>query len=430
MRNSIFWAAVVGGLSAASFVHADFIPQEWFYTKDIAIPGGITNGTLIGVELDSEVFGNAKSDLGDLRIVDTSGMEVPYVLRSETTKKEVVQYSPKIYDLSYVAGDHTSFIVDFGGNVAHNEISILTSSKNFRRAATISGSNDRTHWQTIVSGRDIYDYSLEFVARDVSITYPESLYRYVQVRIDDNGDSPLAISGVSAQRFEVMRAKKVSYRPTVTQREEGKQTIILADLLQRGLETDTATFAISSQNFQRHVSILSSDDNKNWMRVGDDVVYSYQTSKIRSNKSSVHFSSVKQRYLRFVIDNYDNQPLKIENAVTLEGLAHSILFLADPNKQYGLYYGYAKGYMPHYDFESVYQHFDEDEIVRGTLDIQKQSPLYTPPQPVMVSKPVAPWTEKYASTLISIAYACAGGLLVFFMMNIFRRTKGNGESRM
>jgi hypothetical protein len=297
------------------------------------------------------VFGNAKNGLGDLRIVDSAGVEAPYVLRSETAQSQAVSYSPKIYDLSYVSGSYTSFIADFGGNVAHNKITLTTSSKNFRKKVTISGSNDRSSWQTIISGQDIYDYTLEFVARDVSVTYPESLYRYLQVRIDDNGEAPLNISGVSAQRFEVIRATKVSYNPAVTQKEENKQTVITVDLGQRGLETDTAIFNISSQNFERHVSVLNSDDNKNWSRAGDDVVYSYKTSKISSNKSSVHFGAVKQRFLRFIIDNYDNQPLQVADTVTIEGLAHSILFLADGNKTYRLYYGYDKGYMPQYDFE-------------------------------------------------------------------------------
>ena len=420
---------VVLGWGIASLAHAEFLPQEWLFTKNIAIPEGVGKDTLIGVELDSEVFGNAKKDLGDLRVVDNNGVEVPYVVRSETTKSQIIRYSPKMYNLSYVTGNNTSFIVDFGGNVAHNEISILTSSRNFRKQVTISGSNDRTNWKTFVEGKEIYDYSMEFSARDTSVSYPESLYRYLQVQINDSGDKALSISGVSAQRFEVTRAKKVFYQPTVTQKEEGKQTIITADIGQRGLETDTATLFISSQNFQRHVSVLSSDDNKNWSSIGSDILYSFQTSKMNSSKSTINYGSIKRRYIQFIIDNYDNQPLLIENKIILEGYAHSILFLADANKTYGLYYGYENGYMPHYDFESVYQYFDENEIVRGTLDVQKPSPLFKAPVPVVVPEPVIPWTEKYQTALIAVAYSCAGGLLVFLMMNIFRRTKIPSEGR-
>jgi hypothetical protein len=98
-----------------------------------------------------------------------------------------------------------------------------------------------------------------------------------------------------------------------------------------------------------------------------------------------------------------------------------VVFLADANTRYGLYYGYEKGSRPRYDFESVYKQFDEDELVRGTLGAEEQSPLYKAPEPL--APPVVPWTEKYASTLISIAYAVAGGLLVFMMMTIARRSK-------
>ena len=424
-----FLGVVVLGLGIASFAHAEFLPQEWLFTKNIITPEGVGKDTLIGVELDSEVFGKVKKDMGDLRIIDNNGVEVPYVLRSETTKSQTVRYSPKMYDLSFTAGDSTSFIVDFGGNVAHNEISILTSSRNFRKQVKILGSNDRISWKTLSEGKEIYDYSMEFSARDTSISYPESLYRYLQIRIDDSEEKAIKVSGVSAQRFEVTRAKKVFYQPTVIQEEKDKQTIITADVGQRGLETDSATLVISSQNFQRHVSVLSSDNNKNWSTIGSDILYSYQTSKINSSKSIINYGSIKKRYVRFVIDNYDNQPLTIENKITLEGFAHSILFLADANKTYGLYYGYENGYMPHYDFESVYQYFDENEIVRGTLDVQKPSSLFKVAEPIVVPEPVIPWTEKYQTALIAIAYSCAGGLLVFLMMNIFRRTKIPSEGR-
>ena len=126
--------------------------------------------------------------------------------------------------------------------------------------------------------------------------------------------------------------------------------------------------------------------------------------------------------MRLTVNNYDNQPLNIENSVRLEGLARSILFLADANVSYGLYYGYTEGYHPRYDFDKVYERFDEDEIVHGSLDVQRDSPWYIPPEPPEpLPEPVVPWTEK-VPWLLPLAYALAGGFLVLIMTNIYRKT--------
>ena len=89
MNRAFFTIVVMSTPFIASVVYADFIPEEWLYSKDITIPAGITEDTLIGVELDNEVFANAKKNFGDLRIIDEGGTEIPYVLRSETTKQNI-----------------------------------------------------------------------------------------------------------------------------------------------------------------------------------------------------------------------------------------------------------------------------------------------------------------------------------------------------
>lgn len=430
MINKIVFLSTLLFVLLAHVAYADFIGEEWKYIKDIEVPSGIGEHTLVGIELDSEVFGTAKSSFADLRIVSEEGFEVPYVLRSERGRRAVEKYSPEVFDLSFVDDSHTSFIVDFGESIAHNEIIINTPSRNFRKTVTLEGSNDRDSWQTLTEEVEIYDYSLEFTARDTSVSYPESLFRYVRVTIDDSEGERIDVDGALAKRVELTRAQKVSYDPTVGVTEDIKenQTIITSDIGQRGIETDTAHFSISSENFERYVVIYASHDDKHYQRIGSDVIYSYNTSKKNTLKTTVRHSPTNKRYLRFVINNYDNQPLDIASDVRLEGLAHSVLFLADPDTQYDLYYGYERGFTPRYDFESVYQQFDEDEVVRGSLGPQRISEQYVPPAPEPEEEDEVPWTDAYPWILPTM-YLCAGGLLVFFMMSIYRKTSPTSHGK-
>ncbi|MBU4142098.1 DUF3999 domain-containing protein, partial [Patescibacteria group bacterium] len=52
----------------------------WQYYKNINISGNPAKGDLVKIILDQGVFNNAKKDLGDLRVADRGGNEVPYKL--------------------------------------------------------------------------------------------------------------------------------------------------------------------------------------------------------------------------------------------------------------------------------------------------------------------------------------------------------------
>lgn len=426
-RNVLTAVSVFFMCAVASVAYADFAPTIWKYYKDI---GGVDqrnadSSVVKAVELDNEVFSNARPDLADLRVIDGTENETPYVLRSEGATAKIATYHPRVLNLSSVPGSHTSFVADFGSNTPHNSIDIITSSSNFRKKVEVSGSNDATEWQILDNKQVIYDYTLEFRAKNTKITYPESTFRYLKIKILDAGDAPINVSGVVAQKTEEKGATRVSYKPSFTIQEENKITKIVIDLGQRGLETDTILLGIDSENFERFVSIQGSDNAVSWNVVGNDVLYSYKTSKLDARKNIIKYANTKKQYLLLQIQNYDNKPLMI-NGVKAEGLARSLLFLAEQGMSYRLYYGANDARSPVYDLGSVIKRFDENEINVTSLGRQKDNERYTPPMPP--PPPVIPFSERFPWLLPSVLTLVSFSL-IFLVYKVFKKTSSDDTMR-
>jgi len=316
--------------------HADFDISQWRFYKGVS---GVNTSTssLVGVELDREVFARANNNLSDIRIIDSNGVEVAYAVRSEVGKAQITSYSPRVLNLSSIPGEYTSFVADFGSNVVHNSLEMLTSSRNFRKNVQISGSDDNESWQVLEKDQVIYDYSLEFKAKDTVLKYPESSFRYLLVKIFDDGDDPIKVSGISAKKLELSKEKKVTYSPVYEFVIKNKKTFVLIDKGQKGLETDKIILGIGSENFERYADVYSSDKKGQWQenkngfsKAGSGVLYSYKTSKLNANKFFIDYNKTQGRYILLEISNFDNDSIAF-SSVKLEGVARSILFLASPS---------------------------------------------------------------------------------------------------
>lgn len=416
-KGRIFFSSVLLASLFAIPAYADFDVSSWKYYKDIRLDKGLqTHSSIAAVQLDRQVFSGALFDLSDLRVVNDHGEEVPYVVRSEGGSAKIVTYNPKIINLSSIPGAYTTFEIDFGSDsIVHNSIEILTNSINFRRKVEVSGSDDGMHWQILNSGQVIYDYTLEFKAKNTTVSYPESTFRRLKVKIFDEGDTPLSIQGAIAQKTEERAAQTVFYSPQFSVAQENNVTKVLIDLGQRGLETNAITLEIHDENFERYAQIYGSDDAKTWTPVGNDIVYSYKTTKLETKKSQVRYLNTIRRYLLLKINNYDNKPLQITN-VQAQGTARSILFLEAGGASYRLYYGAVSARPPIYDLGSVIQRFDESEIASFPLSVQKENPQYkapiTPPPPPVPFSERFPWLLPAVLT-ITVLILLAIGYLIF-----------------
>ena len=407
-------------LANPSFVLADFDLKEWRYEKPIQLPK-ISETQFVELTFDEEVFAKTASGLRDIRVISGIGEEVPYKLLIEKSTTERVQLSGQILDKSFIPDQHTSFVVDLGqAGLFHNQIDINSSSINFRREVVVEGSNDKSSWAVLSNKGIIYDYTdpaAGLKARNTRIRYPESTVRYLQIRINDQGEQPLNILRASTYLEKEIQAKSVSYAAAIINRsenEESRVTQLIVDLGSSGLPNNRLLIGVvaAEGNFQRDIGIEKSDDQEKWnILKSRDVIFSFNTPKFRGSKLEVSYPESTSRYLRITIFNQDNLPITIKE-VQVFGILRKLVFEADPNQSYRLFYGNNGARYPQYDLERYFQYLETENLLRATLGAQSDNSSFEEKVP-----PPPPVTERFPWLLpVVLGVSIIGlGVFLFFL---------------
>ena len=167
------------------------------------------------VTLDREVFEGAAPGQVDLRLVEEGGREVAHQLVVERGGTRQQSVEGNVRDLGHVPGQYSSFVVDLGREgQLHNRVKILTDSNNFKRVVAVEGSSDAQSWAVLREGVEIFDFTVRergFNARNAEVDYPDSTARYLRVRVTNNDEAPLLISGASISSVDERPAEVVAY---------------------------------------------------------------------------------------------------------------------------------------------------------------------------------------------------------------------------
>lgn len=402
---------------------ADFRPADWPYLKKIEAPSPIQQH-YVALIVEKGVFDKARLDLGDLRIIEEHGEEVPYKLVVEQRDIKETAYSPRIFNQAFIPRSHSVFSLDLGQRgLLHNRLTIETPSVNFRRLVTIEGSDDQWTWKKLKTKGGIFDFSEEYHARYTTVDYPENSYRYLRVTIVVEGEVPLIITGVKVYswiawepREEVVATKILGRR----ENPERRGTELDLDLGYRGLPTHHLEILTPEKNFRRQVEVTGSDDGKTWFPVGSGHIFKYETAKFTGSDLHVRYREALRRYLRITILNYDDRPLQI-TGVKIYGIARKVVFSYEAGRQYFLYYGNPDAASPRYDIEQLlpYLALKNPPVVR--LGREEGNPRYVKKQ---VSRP---WTEERPYLLwgvLGVVVLALGALSLRVMRQVGKKDEG------
>lgn len=406
---------------------ADFDIKKWRYEKDIGAPLDLREAAYVELVFDNEVYENAAPGLRDLRIIDSMGGEAPYKVLLEKEFSQSERRSVQIINNSFVLGEYTVFVADLGGAVLHNQIQILTPSKNFRQEVTIEGSHDQNQWFILTDKGHVYDYSppqFEFKKQSLAINYPESSYRYLRVKIFGRGEERVVVTGLEAYQTVRSVAKEVTYPAVIIEKGENTEaqaTYVVIDLGSMGLPSSRLTIATPDINFSREVALEGSNDKTNWSIVEfRDAIFSFATPKFTGSKLSIDYLESTYRYFRLTIFNRDDKPITVPS-VSSTGLLRKLVFNYDPAKEYKLYYGNSDARYPQYDIEALFLYLDLTQIPSVDLGAEAQNPFFEevmPPQPPVTER--LPW-------LLPLVLAFAAFILLGLIVRLVLSAKKSAK---
>jgi len=383
-------------------VLADFDVSKWAYSKEIRLEP-FSGKRVASFALDNEVFDNAKSGLADLRIVDAGGVEVPYKLTVELATSARQTFPVRITNLGSKQSEFTQLTLDMGrSGETHNSLTLNTTSTNFRRQVEVEASSDGASWFLIKKASDgayIYDYSLDFKAQNTTVNYSDTTYQYLRLKIIDNGEEPLKITGATIYRNVQQGTREVFYEPKVEDGQDGEKraTFYILDLAATGIPSNKITFESSGENYNRQVALEGSNDKSNWINIsGSDVIFNYQTPKFVGSKNLINYPESNYRYIKLTIYNRDDLPIEL-GKFKVSGVLRKVLFEAEQGKKYNLYYGSSGARFAQYDLETFLKYLDTTDPVGGVLGPQVKNGDFKGPEPKQ-----EPLSERYPYLLAGV----------------------------
>ncbi len=398
------------------FCWAKFNLPAWRYYKDIEVKPGWNM-----VKIDDEVFANSSRGLRDLRVINNHYEEVPYKIVVSQDKDEFKTYRPKMLNNSYLPGKYSSVVLDLGANPEPvNRLRINTVSENFQRNVMIYGSDDMKSWQIIKDDAYIYDYTDKrghFHAQNTVVDFPESIFRYLKLEIADRENNPVKINSVNINYCKKEPAREVKKKPkfSVRNKPEGK-TEIYVDLGSGGLPVKKIKLFINNDNFNRPVELLASFSKRDWRTIGNYYIFRYNTNRWQGQNLSLDFSESNERYFKIIIFNKDDKPLKISE-LEFFAVCKEIVFSAEKDEAYRLYYGNPQADFPEYDLEKYFSYLDLSDAYRAKLSAQQENQKFQPEFKKKTSR------SEQISNLLEYGIIVASILLLFLLYRFFVFTK-------
>ncbi len=351
--------------------------QQYDWQAQVAAP---TQAGYQRILLSPEITGRLQPDLSDLRLYNSNGQEVPYLLQTE----QPVQYKRlfKTYDIiSYTRrqGCCSELLIANPEKRKLNNISLLIGNADVRKEVKLSGSDNREDWYVLKERDMLYAINnRESTAEVKLLDFPLSDYRYFRLQLNDSTSAPLNI--LQAGYYDTYaEAGKYTAIPvqqmTRTDSAATKSTYIRLQFAQP-VYPEQLEFTVTSPQLyyrQAHVQFPATGEpqarRRKRRKQRDQRQLRLIPFVLSSNAPTVvDLPREKVQELIIVIQNGDNQPLEISVIKPLQ-LNRYLVAEISPEETYTLQFGDPKAEAPSYDLG----HF-QDSIPTTLQVLQTREP--------------------------------------------------------
>jgi len=422
-RRTLFIAVVfIVSLVATIRTFAEAPLAAWHWYADLTSPASAPGTYDFLVPL--QVMDQSQDELGDLRLFDAGGKEIPYALRVRSEVKDVQDFAGSLFNYVEVANSASEVSVDLGEQPSeHNEVEVATSGKNFRRRVNVEGSDSGRDWKTLRSDAVIFDFeSANQVADSNRVDYPTSRFRYLRVRVfaDEMSDKTApTIKNVTVSKAVRMPGELANWNVNVPgpelRRSQGAPSSAWTIDLGGWAPLDRLTFEIDLDSFSRpfQLEVIDDPQSKRLVATGELV---RRLGEERRPLTIMLDQEVHARKLRLLVTDYSNATLPITGIMASAPARQLVFELKEPTfKPLRLFFGNYGAVAPHYDFE-------RDLEARPPKSISRTSVSSFFPNPDFKAEPL-PFTERL-SWLIYVVLAVSSIALALILLNLARATLG------
>jgi hypothetical protein len=367
MRTAVVGVVLLGLVGAlAPAASATEVDRSGFRYQRSLTPSA--RGPLM-LEPDGPIFAHARADLGDLRIIDARGRQVPWRSFPEIEGARA-SFTPALD--SGRRGGYAVALFDLGPERAvRDRIELEIPDRDFVGRAVVLGADDRAGPFTRLSSTEIYDLQGgEGPARSTVAVFPRSDFRYLMVRA--TGVSRITRARVSGTP---VTPPLITRQPrAITREERDSHTVVTLDLGYENLPVDELRITAGTPRYERAVVVLGSNDGRSFAPVAVGRVSSYPGSS-----SAPIPIEARYRYLRITIENGDDPPL-VGARVEASSRSRALLVERSGPGPLAVLYGNPSEPPPDYDYARLPTHALAVPAVReGRLGAERPNSSFEPP---------------------------------------------------
>src|SRR5262249_15411785 len=196
-----------------------FDASEWRNTQALEVPAK----GLVRVNVPAATLDAAQPGLEDLRIVDSTGNQVPYLIDRLLPGSEST-ISPAEFR-STIENGATQLNLKTGISAPIIGVSLETPATHFMKAADVEGSNDGRSWTKLAGGDSLFQLPNGETKRRVSL--PEGAWQLLRITINNLGSPPVPFTGAHLHKARTT-APAESVAVTIKSRDETPRTTRLA----------------------------------------------------------------------------------------------------------------------------------------------------------------------------------------------------------
>jgi hypothetical protein len=359
----------------------------------------------IKILLPPQVVAKCSPDLGDIRLMDNQGKQIPYIIKSESpalSENKFVEFPITARRQGYDSLSHILIRNIAGSHVEELVLTIGNTGAN--RTISISGSYDSLQWYVIRENVPIqmtYEGKNEFVQ---AIRLPATNYQLYNIAINGKNLLPVNIikAGIIQQQW-----KQASYQslPVPKMSVSNRSNITYADIVfDEDYQLDRIKIAVSAPRFYRRTMSVFGGDTTDGVLIG--------TFTATSQEPLVFPLYFKGRHLRLRIDNQDNPPLVIDSVRGFQ-LNKYIVAYAEADHSYQLVFGDSLAMAPDYDLSFFADSVNKEIPTLAVSEVRK-----------IQSQPADDGDEKRNNLLLWSIIAAVLVIMLIFTWKMLNEVKG------
>lgn len=384
-RRAKLLLAFVLGLPAAGL--AALVPTEWSRRQPVAVPAP----GVMQLSLPPAAYDAAAPEIVDVRLVDATGREVPY-LSDDTRVGGLRQPRPAFRPKSFrVVPDENlvHLVLETGTDEKLDSLLLETPAPFFLKAAHVEISPDGGNWQSLGPASPVFR---KFGAELLRLELRGRAAAFVRVTLDNAPNRQVAFTGaeLTAAAAQPARVPPVPVAVRITRREDfATETMLTVELEGRNLPLASLGLEAADPVFMRRVTVAvreadGAGAHERIVAAGTLYRVALEGAEARSQlELPVNFTP-STREILVHIHNGDSPPLALTR-LTAQYYPTDLLFHAPAAGTYYLLTGNAQVDAPDYDLAAFLDELRRVRPTRLTAGAAEDMPGYHPREPLAVT---------------------------------------------